>query len=188
MSPLQPSVRTLLCLLALLSFFSGGEVRGQNLPFVDVDVGDRVRVWTELTESGRAAGRRTTGQIVAFTGDSLVLHTRRGDVRTMPLGSIQRVDMSAGRRSRVNGLVRGAGFGVLVGGSLGAVVGSAVGREGMGGFALGEGGGPGGAVLGAGLGYLLGATLGTLRPGEVWRQVPMPAQVSVSPRVRRSRP
>ncbi len=83
MPPLQPSARTLLCLLALLSSFSGGEVWAQDVP---VGPGDRVRVWTGFNDKGQRAGPRRTGQITTWTADSLILQTRRGDVHTIPPG------------------------------------------------------------------------------------------------------
>lgn len=67
MSPLQPSARTLLCMLALLCSFSGGEVWAQNF---SVGPGSRVRVSTGVSDTGQPRGPQTTGQVMTWTADS----------------------------------------------------------------------------------------------------------------------
>jgi hypothetical protein len=59
MPRLPLSARTLLCLLAVLSFFSGGEVWVQDAAALP---GSRVRVWTQANAKGRPAGRQPQRQ------------------------------------------------------------------------------------------------------------------------------
>lgn len=160
------SIRALF-VIALLCSFSGGEMYAQSAP---VPPGTRVRVWTGLTERGNPTGPVAKGQIAAWSSDSLILQTGQREIQVIAVRSLTRLDMSAGRRNRVSGLLSGIAFGVLIGGGAGAVAGSVAGDN-IGSFALAGTGGAGGALLGAGLGYLVGAAIGAVRPGERWERV-----------------
>jgi hypothetical protein len=175
MSPLQSSVRTLLCLLALLSFFSGGEVRAQEEAALP---GSRVRVWTGLNERGNPTGPRRTGQITAWTADSVVLDApgARGAL-AVPITSVSRMDVSR-PRTVLEGAGRIGAVGVVIGGVTGAVLGI---REGDDWFFSAKAKAVGYGIILGGAGGLAGMLVGALAPGERWQRVPLPGQVSVSP-------
>ena len=169
MSPLL-SARTVLCLLALLSSFSGGAGWAQDAAVLP---GSRVRVWTGLNDNGRATGPGTTGQLTAWTADSIVLDRTgaRGPWAT-PITSVHQVDVSRGQANRRHAALRMGGIGWIVGLVTGAVlyynedddflppVLSAVAK----GAPIGAAGGIGGVIIGA------------LSPRERWQRVPLPGR------------
>ena len=95
-------------LVGLLAFAPSASAVAQGLPVLP---NDRVRV---------SAGRTWTGEVQAISADSLVLRRDPvGNRLSLPLSSIQRLDVSDGRRPRG----KYAGVGAAVGGGLGLVLG-----------------------------------------------------------------
>lgn len=95
MSPLSLSPRSLFCLLALLSSFSGGEMRAQE---ASVPPGTRVHLWTETDAKGRSSGEPIEGRLTGWTPDFLVVDYRSlNGPRTNSLTSVSAaVDQTSG--------------------------------------------------------------------------------------------
>jgi hypothetical protein len=130
----------------------------------NVVLGDRVRIW-----SSELGSRSDTARVTMLTSDSLGLDLWEEPV---PLISLDRLDVSRGRRSRGQGAARGAVLGMLVGGGLGFLLGSAMSLSSADecaddcGLARVLG-----AALGAATGPVVGVIVGAARPGEIWERV-----------------
>ena len=170
------SCRTVLCLLALLCSLAGGGVWAQEAPIAP---GNRVRVWTGADAQGKPSGKPTVGMLTAWTADSVVLNTRNTDGFGIPRYMVSRIDQSAGRAPQ---LLKGAGYGLLIGGASGALIGYATGDDTdcFVCFTAEQNAVVGAALLGV-AGTVLGAIVGALSPGERWERVSLPAQLSVEP-------
>ncbi len=176
MSPLHHSARTLVVLLALLSSFSGGEVRAQDAP---VDPGSRVRVWTQTNARGRPWGKPTKGTLTAWTSDSLVLDSPRGPL-AISRGSLSGMDVSRGGKSRGSAALKGAGVGFLIGAAAGTVGGLTFCGDECERCATAEGTAVFAASILGSAGGLWGAVIGALTAGERWERVPLPKSVSIT--------
>ena len=128
-----------------------------------------------------AQGLATTqvvGTVVALHADTLVLAPQSGrGLLALPLESVQRLDVSRGRKSLAGA---GAGIGGVIGAVSGAVWGAASCAEPS--FVAPEQCAiMGGLLVGAG-GALLGAVVGALSKTERWQEVPLDQlRVSVVP-------
>ena len=175
--------RTLL-LCAVLAIGSFKSVAAQEVP---VSLGDRVRVWTEVSEKGRPTGPRRIAQITAYTTDSLVMDPAGAEgPLAIPLTSISRMDVSLGQRSRGTGALRGGSLGLIIGGVTGIALGFASGDDDSFLFNRWQ---DKAFILGVMLGTastLVGAIIGANRPGERWKRVLVPGRVSISPSGRTS--
>lgn len=152
------------------------------------EVGPRVRL--TLLESGGADSivaapqpRVMIGRLVSVDGDSVILVQGRDQLSTsVAMESIQRLEVSRGRRSRAG---RGALVGFLAGAVTGAVTGYWICRgcepDGLAGFVALVVGGMG-ALAGTGVGAIVGAIART----ERWEPRPLtdlPVGVRLSPTV-----
>lgn len=160
-------------LLVLLA--SGGAAHAQ-------DAGDRVRVSV-------ASGARITGRLERLGTDTLVMMGRDSVLRTIPLATVQRLDVARGRGSRVRGTLRGAGIGMGVGAALGAVVGALAYKDECEGpepgFCLDFGRGFDaylGGFMGGALGTLVGGTAGAVRDPTRWVSIPGESRVRLGAR------
>ena len=147
-----------------------------------VEAGDRVRVVTDA--------HQVTGRVVAADDSTLVLDrtaNRWGvPVSTRPIewAEVRRLDMGAGRRSRMTGALEGAAVGLVGGAASGAVM--------FGGMTALSGCDPRspdagerfgcfrtgdalliGALIGAYWGTPSGAVAGFLWPGDRWERTPL---------------
>ena len=180
---------------------------GQDPP--SVETGSRVRIMLardlaiaprESTPPEKPAdtrrGKQVVGQIVEMDGDTLTITLEGRSTRlTVPRDAMARMDLSLGRRSAGERLLKGAGLGVLGGALGGALVGLAYGGNGGDcppppksvdciGFSTGDRMAIGGIVLGT-LGSVVGAAVGLGSKGERWEQVPARGvQVTVKPEAR----
>lgn len=164
-------------LVGLLAFAPSASAVAQGLPVLP---SDRVRV---------VAGRTWTGEVQAISADSLVLRRDPvGNRLSLPLSSIQRLEVSDGRRPRG----KYAGVGAAIGGGVGLVLGlmtksgdCGVDRDsdpfGLGG-GICDSVGTVSLILLPVVGMLAGAGAGAIAGGgERWRRVfPAPA-VSLDP-------
>lgn len=176
----RTSAHSLLFLLVLLFSFSGGAVWGQVVP---VEPGAYVRLSTGTDARGRPAGPKTEGSVIAVTPDSLVLFRREGTIR-IPSQVITRIDVKQGRRPAGQRVLRGAGFGLLLGGGGGALAGYAMGDDSNCAwvcFSAEDKAMILGVLLG-GSGIFVGGIAGGLSRGERWQRVPLPTRMSLSPR------
>lgn len=134
------------------------------------DPGDRVRV--HLVEPSPA---REVGELVALTPDTLRLEAG-DDVVAYPVGAIDRLEVSAGRKSRLPGTLVGVVFGGVVGAWAGARIERAT-SDPCYGF-CGLGGGALGFVLGGAAGGVSGYLF---LAGEKWEAVPLGASLGLGP-------
>lgn len=134
------------------------------------DPGDRVRV--HLLEPRPA---RQVGELVALTPDTLRLEAE-DDVTAYAVGTIDRLEVSAGRKSRLPGTLVGVVFGGVVGAWAGARIEQAT-SDPCHGFC-----GLGGAALGFVFGGAAGGVSGYLfLAGEKWEAVPLGASLGLGP-------
>jgi hypothetical protein len=144
---------------ALLVFATFGRTTAQEVD--PPEPGDRLRV-----AAAAVAAEPLVGTLVETAGRRLVLFLDQGDgVTTIPLESVERVEVFRGRRSRWGpalgaGAVAGLGIGVLTGLALDDRRSSEVSA---GGWALL--GGATGIALGLGTAAVVGATRGGFLPG-----------------------
>jgi hypothetical protein len=164
---------TLGALLVLLG--SAGAAHAQQ-------AGDRVRVAVD-------GGARITGRLERMGTDTLVMMGRDSVLRTIPLETVQRLDVARGRGSRVRGTLRGAAIGMGVGIAAGAVVGAlAYEDECEGpepGFCLDFGRGFDaylGGFMGGVAGTLVGGTAGAVRDPTRWVSIPGQPRVKLGAR------
>ena len=170
--------RTLL-LCAVLAIGSFKSVAAQEAP---VSPGDRVRVWTAIDARGNPVGRPTVGTLSLWTADSVVVDTGKNGGVTIPRSMVTRVDQSLGRRSRGRSALRGAGFGLLIGGVGGAFSGLISGDDEPGWFAFtAEEKALIGGIAFGGMGTVLGGVIGALAPTDQWEQISLPARLGVTP-------
>jgi hypothetical protein len=132
-------------------------------PPADLVVGSRVRV-------SAADGRRLTGRVEQLTADTLVLLPEGQTAVSIPIASLNRVDVSRGARSRGQSAWRYAKWGAVIGATSGAI------SLGLQHDQVGDGSSVGSAVaLGAWSGMLfgglVGAAIGASRSGERWERV-----------------
>jgi hypothetical protein len=121
-------------------------------------------------------GRRAvTASVVALRRDTLVLRPVDSGAATwaVPLGRLERLEVSRGRRSRATGAVIGFFAGALAG----AVYGAA-GHPGLAHTDIPE---EGEAAIYAGVAGLLGAGVGAALGGERWARVRLPGRLNVAP-------
>lgn len=163
---------TLGALLVLLG--SAGAAHAQQ-------AGDRVRVAVD-------GGARITGRLERLGTDTLVMVGHDSVLRTIPLETVQRLDVARGG-SRVRGTLRGAAIGMGVGAAVGAVVGLVAYDNGCDGnepgFCLDFG--PGfdayiGGFIGGAFGTLAGGTAGAVRDPTRWVSVPGQSRVKLGAR------
>ena len=119
--------------------------------------GDRIRV---ITPS--ASGGPFVGTLVTLEADSLVMQGSV-DARRLSLASVERVDLSRGRKSHAR---LGAGIGLLVGAGVGALAGCDQQND-QSDLTQGQC-----IVMGAAAGALLGAITGALVRTERWMEIP----------------
>ena len=172
--------RTLLfCALFIFGFFSVAP--SQEAP---ASPGTRVRVWTQVNESGRPTGQQMIGEVVTWTADSLVLtHAEGRDPRAVPITSISRLDVSVEPNSKQEGERIGRMRGLLIGGLAGAVFGLLQGDDTSctSCYNAEDKAGMYGMLFGA-TGWFVGARLGASRGAERWERISLPARVSILPR------
>lgn len=128
--------------------------------------GQRIRLWSSDLELNRELGT-----VVEVVGDSLVLQLYEMGQRRLPVTSIDRLDVSGGRRSRGAGAARGLLIGLLGGATAGILAGLVVqtAREGI----CADDCGLWPVVLGGwgGLAGLAGGIyVGFSAPGERWKR------------------
>lgn len=169
MSALHLSALSPLCLLALLSCFSGGAAWAQNTA---VSLGSRVRVQTGFSDKGQPRGPRATGQLTAWTADSLVLDPAGEQARwAVLITEVSRLEVSRGRESKRESVLRWGALGFVLGLTTGALLNydetsffspvlTAIAT---------------GAPVGV-AGALVGAVIGANRRSERWEQVEMPVR------------
>lgn len=158
-------------LAALLLLLSLAPAHAQDA--LPVSEGERVRVRTPLGTF--------RGTVATADADSLVLRIRSrkwGDSITVPVSELQRLDVSAGPRPRVEGALRGAGVGLLASGVLTgmAAVAAATGENMDGWEWLGV------AMVGVTVTPVLtvgGGVVGAVFPGEEWDRVRLRPRASV---------
>jgi hypothetical protein len=126
-----------------------------------INPGDRVRVTAPSVSGGRFAGT-----VLTVDPDSLVVQTGT-ETRRLPRASIERLDLSSGRKSHT---LLGAGVGFLVGAAVGGglVASDPTSCDEVHAACIAVGA----AVLGAG-GGLVGALTGALVRTERWAEVPL---------------
>ena len=107
--------------------------------------------------------RREVGSFTAARNDTLWMQARRGDQVAIPLATVERLEMSAGR-PRLKWALIGGAVGLLAGGVLGGRAGAEDDITGTGAAA--------GFTVGALQGVVLGATVGGLAAPRRWRVVP----------------
>ncbi len=142
-----------------------------------VNAGDRVRVSSASASGVFTVTAVEPGLLVVGRADS------EGEYR-VPQESIRKLSVSAGERSTGRGALRGAGFGLAIGGVGGAIAGFAEGSDPPcdTGFRFdvvfcetvrtsGAQKAGIGAVLFGAAGALVGGVFGALRPGERWNHV-----------------
>ncbi len=148
-----------------------------TLPAQSVDPGQRVRIKSPLVQ----------GEFVirSLAADSIVLEDRSGNaVHTIARSSINRMEVYAGRRSAGNRLIRGMGYGALIGGVPLAVLmyadGDALRCEPPSGAFFyfcaeptAEEKAAIGFIAGAVLGSVIGGVFGLARSGERWQRLPL---------------
>lgn len=143
---------------------------GPVIAQVGADPGDRVRV--HLVEPREA---RQVGELVALTSDTLRLETG-DDVVAYPVDAVDRLELSAGRKSRLPGTLVGVVFGGVIGAYGGAGIERATSNPCYGFCGLG------GAALGFVLGGAAGGVSGYLfLAGEKWEAVPLGARLGLGP-------
>ena len=167
--------RTARWILGILLLGSAGAAHAQ-------DAGDHVRVSV-------ASGARITGRLERMGTDTLVMMGRDSVLRTIPLATVQRLDVARGQRSRVRGTLRGAAIGLGVGAAVGAAVGALAYEDDCAGpepgFCLGFGRGFEaylGGLMGGALGTLVGGTAGAVRDPTRWVSVPGESRVKLGAR------
>lgn len=165
-TPLSPggSVKPIILCVLILA------VAATNAPAQELPLrpGDRVRI------TGSAAGRYEVREV---TGSTLTVIDSNGRAVDVPFGSIDRLDVSRGPRSSLDGALRGAGAGLLAGAATGVLLGFGLGDDSRAAgveLAMGLG------LVGAGAGAALFGFLGAISPGERWERVPLEG---VGPRV-----
>jgi hypothetical protein len=143
---------------------------------VSLNAGSRIRIRTQ--DSTRIL------ILVGFSTDSVVVrHAADAPLETLPLSQIRRLEVSAGKRTPGQGMRRGLGLGLLIGGGTGIVLGLADGDDdpGIVSFTAGEKAMMGGLFLG-GLGGIAGLITGGTYPGEQWQRASTTgARLSVVP-------
>ena len=137
-----------------------------------------MRVWTGTDAKGKPSGKPTVGTLTAWTADSVVLNTRDTDGLSIPPSMVSRIDQSAGRAPQ---LLKGAGYGLLIGAASGALAGYTMGDDTNCIMCTAEENAVVGAALFGAAGTVLGAIVGAFSPGERWVRVRLPAQLSVEP-------
>ena len=144
--------------------------------------GDRVRVAVD-------GGARITGRLERLGTDTLVMVGRDSVLRTIPMETVQRLDVARGSGSRVRGTLRGAAIGMGVGIAVGAVVGVLAYDDGCDGsepsFCLDFG--PGfdayiGGFIGGAFGTLAGGAAGAVRDPTRWVSIPGRSRVKLGAR------
>jgi hypothetical protein len=132
---------------------------------LSLDPGSRVRLFMR-------DGQEITGRVDGLPGSAIVvMPDGRSTTMSVPLGTIEHVDISRGLRSRKAAAWKKAKWGIVFGGVPGAISlglqhetvgehGSSVGHA----AALG-------ACSGGVLGGLIGAAIGAAHPGENWERI-----------------
>ena len=157
--------------------------------------GARVRIWSDLVSS--------EFQVVAVSGDYLVVHGDDGSTRTrapvsssrrhsigyssargqvrIPIRSISQLQVSGGRRSRLPGarhnLLIAGGIGALVGGTISYITRS----DPVNCIFCGEAGIRDGALTVGVVFGTVGFLVGLASPGQYWTDVPLPDRLSIAP-------
>lgn len=159
----------------LVLFGSAGAAHAQ-------EAGDRVRVSV-------ATGDRITGRLERLGTDTLVMMGRDSVLRTIPMRTVQRLDVARGHGSRVRGTLRGAAIGMGVGMAAGAAVGALTYDDECGnpepGFCLDFGRGFDayiGGFIGGAFGTLVGGTAGAVRDPTRWVSIPGQPRVKLGAR------
>lgn len=137
-----------------------------------VRAGDDVRIRSESV-----AGRFTVSDV---TESTLTLRDSDGAIVLVPAGSVTRLAVHRGPRSRGRGALRGLGIGFAAGAVGGALLGLADGDDSGGiiNFTAEEKALMGATVFGV-TGGLLGAAIGAAAPGQLWEKVPFAGTASV---------
>src|SRR5688572_20853891 len=123
-----------------------------------LEAGTRVRIHTGATTP-------LTGTVAYRDPASVAVLRAPADTAFVPLASITRVEVSAGRRSNAG---RGAKWGGLVGAGFGTLLGMAAMAEDDGYFELGAEAIPAGMIGGGLLGATIGVVIGALTSREQW--------------------
>jgi hypothetical protein len=140
-------------------------------PVPHLATGARVRVRSPAI---RAFPHRVVGTLTALSGDTMQVTADGGAAPVaLPLGSIEWVDMSVGRRSAGKRFVRGAGYGLLFGAVAGGAIGIASGDDPADEF-LAFTAPEKAAILGIGfgaIGVVVGGLVGLGGEPDIWRRV-----------------
>lgn len=135
--------------------------------------GARVRVRVDTPPPRRSV----TGTVRAVAADTLMLAPEHdGAARTIPAGSIGKLELSRGRGVSASHILIGAVAGAAVGGVVAGSSGSCTGDDPWCKFWSKM------AVLGGvGLGTVVGAGVGALIKGEKWTTLPLEQRLSIAP-------
>ncbi len=166
---------SIVALLASAAVCAAAALTGQPGGFVP---GSRVRMTAPALEFSRAVG-----SVLAIRGDTLVLECRtsalqpgRGrrawstDTTAVPMTTVTRLEVSAGRRSNID---KGVRKGLLIGGAVGLALGVAMAADDEGNDFVCDGAGcvASGVVGGAVWGLLIGLAIGAFSSRDDWRPV-----------------
>ena len=140
-----------------------------------VTPGDRVRI-----KAPTISTRQFEGEVVALRSDTLIIDARiweRGRMQwrdqpqaKIPVASVDRIDISRGKKSNVG---KGAITGGLIGAGIGLVIGIGAAAEDGGFFDFGPEVVPAAVLAVGAYGAGIGALIGLIMPGERWEEVPV---------------